>query len=114
MQNMLLLDLVYGTEASTRVPSGYSLWLVNRKPSLEMSSQATTTSTPENRMQATFFIAIRLFFRRSSMGDTTDRKFGFCAADLPGSFTIALRSFLPMSWMHRSFCTDVSILAWLR
>src|SRR6202051_786612 len=95
MQNMLVLDLVYGTEASTRVPSGYSLWLVNRKPSLEMSSQATTNFTPENRSQPTFFIVIRLFFRRSSMGDTPGRKFGFCAADLPGSFTIALRLVSP-------------------
>src|SRR5216683_5165660 len=89
---MLLLDLVYGTAASTRIPWGYSLLLVNRKPPLEMSSQATTTSMPECRMHADFFIAIRLFLRRSAIGDAATVGFGSCPGELPGFFSTASRT----------------------
>ena len=90
--NMLVLNLVYGAAASTRVPLRYSLRLVNRKPPLEISSQATTTSSPEYRMQATAFIPARLFLRRSSRGDAAAPGFGFRLGSAPpGLFSVISR-----------------------
>ena len=84
--NMLVLNLVYGAAASTRVPLGYSLRLVNRKPPLEISSQGTTTSCPEYRTHANAFIPARLFLRRSSRGDAAPPEFGFRLFGGPAEF----------------------------
>src|SRR5579864_4309469 len=85
-ENMFVLNLAYGTAASMRVPSGYSFRLVYRKPPLDTSSQSTTTSTPENRMHPDVFIAVRLFLRRSSMGDAIDFGFASRPDKLPSFF----------------------------
>src|SRR5216683_7091179 len=74
-EKMFVLNLTYGTAASRRVPSGYLLRLVNRKPPLDMSSQSTTVSMPENRTHPAVFIIVRLFLRRSSIGDAIDLGF---------------------------------------
>ena len=68
---MLVPDFAYGTAVSMRVPFGNSFRPVNRKPPLEMSSQVTTNSRPEKRMQAVIFIPARRFLRRSSIGEAT-------------------------------------------
>src|SRR5579863_6269736 len=68
---ILVPDFAYGTAVSMRVPFGNSFRPVNRKPPLEMSSQVTTNSRPEKRMQAVIFIPARRFLRRSSIGEAT-------------------------------------------
>src|SRR5882672_5704374 len=90
-ENILLLDLVYGTETSTRVPSRYSLWPMNRNPPLEISSQATMSSSPEYRTQAVIFILVRLFLRRSSACESVEGGFGFCSGGFPSCFFAASR-----------------------
>src|ERR1700674_2444052 len=105
-ENMFVLNLVYATAVSTRVPSGYSLRLVNRKPPLDMSSHATTSSTPENRIHATIFIAVRRFLRRSSIGDAIDPESRSCSGELIGfcsnfSRPVSLHSVVELQFLQR-------------
>jgi len=121
-QKMLVLDFVYGTAASMVVPGGYSLQLINRKPPLETFSQATTTSMPDKRMQATVFMAVRLFLRRSAaaveIGLGGGNLWDSAAGAAPGSRQILgelqiLQKRID-SLVTRKISNSISVKEWLR